>query len=82
MRKAFVFTCEECGRDNYVPTYTRVMSEDEIEDVRQQIASSEEYEGMNIIICPEQSVSPATVECVYCHAVFTARYPLFDQFKD
>jgi len=82
MRNAFVFTCEECGRDNFVPVYTRVMSDDEIELFRQQIEANDAYAGMKIIISPEQTVRPSHVKCNHCHTDFKARYPAFDQFKD
>lgn len=77
MRQAFVFTCDECGRDCFVPVFSKTMPDEELEQIRESF--QHKFQDLKVMVDPEYTSYPATVTCDKCGAKFDAEYPdLFD----
>jgi hypothetical protein len=70
LRPAYVFDCDECGRENFVRGIVPEFSEEELAEIRLE-QGIEPWEMGDFVTMPE------VVKCQHCNAVFESAH-----FKD
>lgn len=66
---AFVFDCDDCGRENFVRSITGDFSEEELQELREE-------HGVEVYELGEWHTRPGVVKCKFCGSDFlTAEGP-------
>lgn len=65
LNPAYIFTCDECGRDSFVAGMIPEYGEEFEQDVREELGVPEDATGIFVGM-------PASVKCPHCNTEFEA----------
>ena len=68
LHPAYLWDCDNCGRENLVRPTPAFLDEEEEEDLKEEWGVEPEEEGMFLQV-------PGEVECKYCQAVYESVPP-------
>lgn len=72
MRPAFVFTCEACGRDNFMAGIVPEMSQEDMSELREDYGIDEHQVGTFLMM-------PRKVQCQQCGVTYKTHHMSEDE---
>lgn len=70
LHAAYVWDCDDCGRENFTRGCTPNLSDEEVQEIREELNLDDGHFG-NFVLMPD------TVECKFCKTKFIATYPSY-----